>query len=189
MAILLIILLGTVLIQGSSIAAGDLLSRHGARGDLAEAFRNATFTLISLTLASLLGYGLMNLLRASATDFLRTPVLLLGTALVFYVTRLLLERVPGVMRWPNTLAHLSTQVALFGMALFSATYLQSAWEALRYGFGAAVLLAFLNAAFNALRSRVDEADVPYVFRGIPVALITAGFMALALMGFLGLVRH
>jgi len=189
MTILLIILLGTVLIQGSSIAAGDLLGKASARGMFADEFRTAAFTLISLTLASLCGFGLMQWLSSWHMVYLRTPVLLAAVTLVFFITRLLLNRIPGMVRWPDVLAHLTTQCALFGMALFSAAFLESFTEALVYGIGAALLLAVLSATFNDLRVRVDQADVPVVFRGIPVTLITAGFMALALMGFMGVVRH
>jgi electron transport complex protein RnfA len=38
-----------------------------------------------------------------------------------------------------------------------------------------------------LRERIDVADVPDAFRGAPVALLSAGLMALAFMGFGGLV--
>jgi electron transport complex protein RnfA len=43
-------------------------------------------------------------------------------------------------------------------------------------------------AFAAARERLAHADVPLNFRGAPIALITAGLMALAFMGFSGLAR-
>jgi electron transport complex protein RnfA len=48
------------------------------------------------------------------------------------------------------------------------------------GFGLALL------AFAGLRERLDSADLPAAFRGTPIALLTAGLMALAFMGFGGL---
>jgi electron transport complex protein RnfA len=78
---------------------------------------------------------------------------------------------------------------MLGLALYSATQLETIAQALLYGFGAAVMLALLSASFAALRERIDAADVPIAFRGIPLALITAGFMALALMGFAGMVQQ
>ena len=48
------------------------------------------------------------------------------------------------------------------------------------GFGLALLL------FAALRERIDSGDVPAAFKGTPIALVTAGLMALAFMGFSGL---
>jgi len=48
------------------------------------------------------------------------------------------------------------------------------------GFGLALVL------FAGLRERLDTCDVPAAFKGAPIALVTAGVMALAFMGFRGL---
>ena len=40
--------------------------------------------------------------------------------------------------------------------------------------------------FASLRERVDKAESPACFKGYPLALIAAGFLALAFMGFSGL---
>ena len=42
--------------------------------------------------------------------------------------------------------------------------------------------------FSAIRERVTAADVPQPFRGSAIALVTAGLMSLAFMGFSGLIR-
>ena len=54
--------------------------------------------------------------------------------------------------------------------------------------GAAGGLGFTLAIvlFASLRERVDKAECPECFKGYPIALITAGFLALAFMGFSGL---
>lgn len=49
------------------------------------------------------------------------------------------------------------------------------------GYGLALVL------FAGIRERLDQADVPEPFKGVPIALITAGIMAMAFMGFSGLV--
>ena len=49
------------------------------------------------------------------------------------------------------------------------------------GFGLAITL------FSAIREQLEISDVPKAFRGVPIALITAGIMALAFMGFTGMV--
>lgn len=189
MATLIIILLSTVLIQGSAIAVGPLAAGVSARGVFADEFRTALFTLLSLTLASLLGVLMARqLLPPLQLQYLLTPALLLGVALIYTGTRAVLEKT-GALRGPELLTQLTTQCAMLGMALFSAGALESVGEALGYGVGAAALLALLGASFAALRERIDAADTPMVFRGIPIALITAGFMALALMGFAGMIRY
>ena len=39
-----------------------------------------------------------------------------------------------------------------------------------------------------MRERLNVADIPEPFKGAPIALITAGLMSLAFMGFTGLVK-
>jgi electron transport complex protein RnfA len=42
--------------------------------------------------------------------------------------------------------------------------------------------------FSALRERITAGDVPAAFQGTSIALITAGIMSLAFMGFAGLIK-
>jgi len=55
-----------------------------------------------------------------------------------------------------------------------------------YGFGAAIGFSFVLVVFSTIRERIDSANVPVVFQGTPIALITAGLMSMAFMGFIGL---
>jgi electron transport complex protein RnfA len=85
----------------------------------------------------------------------------------------------------TVLAHFTEHCATWGMALFSAWSLHDWRSVLSYGIAAGMGLALLDAAFRAHRARFATAAVPFVFRGIPLDLITAGLMALALYGFVG----
>jgi electron transport complex protein RnfA len=42
--------------------------------------------------------------------------------------------------------------------------------------------------FAGMRERIDGADVPTIFRGTSIAMITAGIMSIAFMGFAGMVK-
>ena len=61
--------------------------------------------------------------------------------------------------------------------------------------GESVVYAFANAVgygmalilFAGLREHLDLNEVPKPFKGIPIALVTAGILAMAFMGFSGLV--
>jgi electron transport complex protein RnfA len=55
------------------------------------------------------------------------------------------------------------------------------------GFGAALGFSLVLVLFAALRERIAVADVPEPFQGSAIALVTAGIMSLAFMGFAGLV--
>jgi hypothetical protein len=56
------------------------------------------------------------------------------------------------------------------------------------GVGAAVGFGLVLVLFAALRERLESAEVPSAFKGAPIALVTAGLMALAFAGFTGMDR-
>jgi len=56
-----------------------------------------------------------------------------------------------------------------------------------YGFGAAAGFSLVLILFAAMREKLDSSDVPEPFRGPAIAMITAGLMSLAFMGFSGMV--
>lgn len=190
MATLLIILLGTVLIQSSATVVGTDAPPHiHARGAFSQEFDHALFIVLTLTLATLSGFAIEHYwLAPRALGYLRTPLLALCSAAIFAGARRLTLHSSNAPQWRNFLPYVTNHCALFGLALFGAWHVRSLGEALGYGLGAALSLGVLNAAYEALRDRIANQDVPFVFRGIPIALITAGLMALALLGFTGLVR-
>lgn len=185
MATLLIILLGTMLIQGSSLARPPHV--NPVRGDVQRDFAGARHVLLTLTLASLWGWTSRQSVNHLQTEWLLTPMVLAGTAVIVALTHHALKRhdAPPI----DLTVELTTHGASLGMALFCATNTLSLLQTLVCGAGSAMALAGLSACFNALRDRMMLAPVPLGFRGIPIALITAGFMALALMGFAGMVRQ
>jgi electron transport complex protein RnfA len=60
-------------------------------------------------------------------------------------------------------------------------------QSIVYGLGAAIGFSLVLILFSALRERLAAADVPVAFKGSAIAMITAGLMSLAFMGFSGLV--
>jgi electron transport complex protein RnfA len=77
---------------------------------------------------------------------------------------------------------------VLGVALLNVQQRLNFIESAVYGFGAAVGFSMVLILFSAIRERVAAADVPLPFRGSAIALVTAGLMSLAFMGFSGLIR-
>jgi electron transport complex protein RnfA len=77
---------------------------------------------------------------------------------------------------------------VLGVALLNAQAQHNFIQSGLYGFGAAVGFSLVLALFAGLRERIDAADVPKPFQGSAIALITAGLMSMAFMGFAGLVK-
>ena len=56
-----------------------------------------------------------------------------------------------------------------------------------YSVSSALGFALARVLFAVTRERLDFEEVPAAFRGVPIALVTAGILAMAFMGFSGLV--
>jgi len=61
-------------------------------------------------------------------------------------------------------------------------------ESIFFGLGGALGFTLVMVLFAGMRERMEGADVPVIFKGSAIAMITAGLMSLAFMGFSGLIR-
>ena len=112
---------------------------------------------------------------------------LLVPGLVALLRKFLAACIPELSRrMDENLASIATNCAALGSALLAVQRSYSLGSALIFalcgGLGATVALA----SFASLQNEVDLNRCPKAFRGIPIQLITAGLMAMALMGYYGL---
>jgi electron transport complex protein RnfA len=84
---------------------------------------------------------------------------------------------------------MTTNSAVLGVALMVDSRMQNILDATLFAIAAAAAFGFLLLAFAALHERLEHADVPSVFREAPLALVSAGIMALAFMGFTGIIQE
>ena len=105
------------------------------------------------------------------------------TELVVHKTSPLLYQVLGIF-----LPLITTNCAVLGVALLNVQAQHGFMQSALYGFGAAVGFSLVLGLFSTLRERIDAADVPRPFKGNAIALVTAGLMSMAFMGFSGLVK-
>lgn len=89
-------------------------------------------------------------------------------------------------RWDASLALIPTNCAALGSALLIAQRGYGLLTALVFTLCAGIGVTLAVASFASLQTAVDLERCPRPFRGIPIQLITAGLMAMALMGFYGL---
>ncbi|WP_448248069.1 electron transport complex subunit RsxA [Thalassotalea agariperforans] len=148
-------------------------------------------TTFVMTLASLLSY-LVNtyLLAPLGLEYLTTMAFILVIAVVVQFTEMVvhktsanLYRLLGIF-----LPLITTNCAVLGVALLSIYEQHSFFESIVYGFGAAVGFSLVLIMFSAMREKLANADVPKAFQGSAIAMITAGLMSLAFLGFTGLVK-
>jgi len=148
-------------------------------------------TTFVLTLASALSY-LVNhwLLVPLGIEFLQTLSFILVIAVVVQFTEMVMHKTSPVLH--NILGIflplITTNCAVLGVALLNINQNHNFVESLIFGFAAATGFSLVLILFAGMRERIDAADVPSPFRGASIALITAGLMSLAFMGFSGLVK-
>ena len=162
----------------------------GVSGKLDAAYGMALATGFVLTLSSALAWMVQHwLLAPLGLEHLRTLGFILVIAAVVQFTEIVMNRQsPRLYRVLGLyLPLITTNCAVLGVALLNVQARHSLFEAVLYGFGAALGFGLVLVLFSAMRERLEHADVPAAWRGTPIALVTAGLMSLAFMGFSGLV--
>lgn len=106
------------------------------------------------------------------------------TELVIQKTSPLLHQVLGIY-----LPLITTNCAVLGIPLLNIGLGHNLVESMLFGFGSAAGFTLALVLFAGIRERLEGADVPLHFRGTAIAMITAGIMSLAFMGFAGLDKY
>jgi len=148
-------------------------------------------TTFVLTLTSVLCWCVDHwLLQPLGLEFLRTLAFILSIAAVVQFVELAMRHsAPTLFRVLGLyLPLITSNCIVLGVALLASRQADGFIDALLRGFGAGVGFALVLLAFSGLRERLEGAAVPAGFRGAPIALVTAGIMAMAFMGFAGLDR-
>lgn len=120
-------------------------------------------------------------------EYLQTIVfILIIAALVQLVEMFIKKTIPALYSSLGIyLPLITTNCAVLGVALIN---VQSGYDfihSILYGTFAALGFSLAIVLFAGIREYISEKDVPKCFRGFPIALITAGLMAIAFMGFSG----
>ena len=187
-----LILVSTILVNNFVLVKFlGLCPFMGVSRKLETAMGMGLATTFVLTLSSVTSY-LVNeyLLEPLDIEYLRTISFILiiaaivgFTEMVVHKTSPLLYKLLGIY-----LPLITTNCAVLGVALLNVQESNGFFASALYGFGAAIGFTLVLVLFAAMRERVDVADVPAPFKGNAIAMITAGLMSLAFMGFAGLIK-
>jgi electron transport complex protein RnfA len=142
-----------------------------------------------MLLCSLLGYGLYQtlLVPLGLTSLQLFVFLPLGVLLIAPLLKLLsrmLPRLPFDGLWPLLLGN----AGVLGALLLAVQANRGLGHGLALGLGAGLGFWLVLSLFSDLRQRILNNDVPLPFRGLPIDLISAGLMAVAFLGFNGLLN-
>lgn len=192
MSDLILILVGTVLVNNFVLVRFlGLCPFMGVSRNLEAAVGMSLATAFVLTLSSAVSYLLHALvLEPLELEYLRTIGFILVIAASVQFTELMVRRFSPLLHkvLGIYIPLIATNCAVLGVALLNIREAGSFVESLLFGLGAAGGFALVLVLFAAVRERLEAADVPLPFRGTAVALMTAGLMSLAFMGFAGMAR-
>ena len=139
-------------------------------------------------LASMLTWLIDRLLIDFGLEYMRTVAfILIIAALVQLVEMFLQKAIPALYTALGIyLPLITTNCAVLGVALLHVQKNMGFIEATAYGFFAGIGFMVAIVLFASIRERLEFAENPKSFDGMPIALVTAGLLAMAFMGFSGL---
>lgn len=188
----LLLLIGTVLVNNFVLVNFlGLCPFMGVSNKLETAIGMSMATTFVLTLASLCSYLIEHyILIPLDIDYLRTLSFILVIAVVVQFTEMVVHKTsPTLYRLLGIfLPLITTNCAVLGVALLNVREQHNFVESVIYGLGAAMGFSLVLILFAAMRERLAAANVPTPFKGASIAMVTAGLMSLAFMGFTGLVK-
>ena len=187
-----LIVIGTVFVNNIVLAKMlGLCPFMGVSKKLEAAVGMAAATAFVLTLASGLSYLVdKNLLVPNDLAYLRTLSFIIVIASIVQFTEMFIRKSSPVLYQVLGiyLPLITTNCAVLGVPLLNIQENHDFVESMLYGFGGAVGFGMVLALFAAMRERLEGAAVPGPFKGSAIAMVTAGLLSVAFMGFSGLIK-
>ena len=146
-----------------------------------------TFVMVCATLVTYpIHHGI---LVPNGLEYFDTVVFILVIALfVQLVENFLKKCVPSLYSSLGVyLPLITTNCAVLGVAILNITESYNLIESLINGIGGALGFTLAIVLFAGIRERLEYSKIPVPLQGFPIALITAGIMSIAFLGFQGLV--
>ena len=152
-----------------------------------------------ITLATVVTFLLNKLLVLCGLEFLQTISFILVIAALVQMVEIVLKKISPALyaSLGIFLPLITTNCAVLGVALTvvqkpsgfaaAADGMMNLGEATVYAFATSLGFGLAMILFAGLREQLSLNDVPKAFKGVPIALVTAGILAMAFMGFSGLV--
>jgi electron transport complex protein RnfA len=123
-------------------------------------------------------------------DFLQTISFILIIAFLVQMVEIILKKIspPLYQALGIYLPLITTNCAVLGVALLVHTKEYNLMESVVFGTSIAVGFGFAITLFAGIREHTELMGTPKGMKGVPIALVTAGILSLAFMGFSGLVK-
>jgi Na+-transporting NADH:ubiquinone oxidoreductase subunit E len=143
---------------------------------------------VVLTITTAANWGVLQVLEYFELEYLRYIVFIVVIAAVVQMLEMIIDRVsPSLyLSLGIFLPLITVNCAILGVALFMEIRDYDFIQSIVYGFGSGIGWWLAIIALAAIRKKVDKAPVPAGLKGAGITLITIGFMAMAFIGFSGM---
>jgi Na+-translocating ferredoxin:NAD+ oxidoreductase subunit A len=143
-----------------------------------------------MTIATIITYLVQHfLLMPFGIAYMQTVTYILVIAFLVQVVEIVMKKVaPDLYQALGVyLPLITTNCAILGVAILVVQNDFNLLQSVVFAIGNALGFTLAIVLFSSLREQLDEADLPEYMKGVPAALITAGILAMAFMGFSGIV--
>jgi electron transport complex protein RnfA len=160
----------------------------GVSGRLETATRMGGAVLFVMLVSSTCAWGIQQLLVAIDAPYLRLISFIAVIASTVQLVEMFIKKMsPGLFRALGIfLPLITTNCAILGLALFQTNKGYGFLQCVVYALGAGTGFTLALVLMAGLREKLDLATVPDVVRGAALALVLAGILSVAFMGFAGL---
>jgi electron transport complex protein RnfA len=190
---LLTIAIGAILVNNFVLARFlGLCPLLGVSRQLDSALGMGFAVIFVMTMASVVCFGIHHyLLLPLHIEYLRTVAFILVIASLVQFVEMVIERSsPGLSRALGIyLPLITTNCAVLGVAVLNVEKSYGLIETTVHGFSAGVGFTLAMLLMAGLRERIDLGPVPDSLKGFPISFITTGLMAIAFLGFSGLIAE
>ena len=147
-------------------------------------------TTFVLTVASGASYLINEYLLGPELSYLTTLSFIVVIAGIVQFTEMVIQKTSPVLYQVLGiyLPLITTNCAVLGIPLLNVQAKHNFMESVFFGMGGALGFTLVMVLFAGMRERMEGADVPGIFKGSAIAMVTAGLMSLAFMGFSGLIK-
>ena len=144
-----------------------------------------------LALSSVLTWSIQEyILVPFGIEYMQTITFILVIAALVQMVEITLKKVspPLYQALGIFLPLITTNCAVLGVAILLVQYELDLLQSVTFAISNAIGFTLALVIFAGMRERLETSNVPHSLKGIPIALITAGILAMAFMGFSGLVK-
>jgi Na+-transporting NADH:ubiquinone oxidoreductase subunit E len=145
---------------------------------------------VVLTITAAVNWLVLQLLQTLNIEYLRFIVFIMVIAAVVQMLEMVIDRVSQTlyMSLGIFLPLITVNCAILGVSLFVEIRDYSFGQSVIYGFGSGLGWWLAIMALSAIRKKTERAPVPAALQGAGITMITIGFMAMAFIGFSGMLQ-